>query len=240
MTLFAAAVILFIASLIRSTFGFGKALFAVPLLSLLMPVEAAAPAAVLASLLVAAVALLQDWRHVHLGNALSLLLPTLVGIPLGLLLLTRAPEPLVKGILGALIMAFSAFVLLSRQRYELKTDRSAWFFGFIAGILGGAYGMNGPPLFIYGALRRWTPQHFRATLQAYFIVASAAGMAGYGFSGLWTAQVNQVVLWSSPGIILATLAGGYLNRRIHPQRFASMVHAGLLLVGAVLLVQALR
>jgi hypothetical protein len=32
--------------------------------------------------------------------------------------------------------------------------------------------MNGPPLVIYGALRRWTPERFRATLQGYFLPAS--------------------------------------------------------------------
>jgi hypothetical protein len=36
---------------------------------------------------------------------------------------------------------------------ELQDDRLAWLFGFAAGVLGEAYGMNGPPLVVYGALR---------------------------------------------------------------------------------------
>jgi uncharacterized membrane protein YfcA len=52
--------IIFVATLIRSTFGFGEALVAVPLLALLMPVEVAAPLAVLLSITVAAVAIVQD------------------------------------------------------------------------------------------------------------------------------------------------------------------------------------
>ncbi len=39
--------------------------------------------------------------------------------------------------------------------------------------------MNGPPLVVYGGMRRWSPQHFRATLQGYFLPASVIGMAGY-------------------------------------------------------------
>ena len=31
--------------------------------------------------------------------------------------------------------------------------------------------MNGPPLAIYGSMRRWSAQHFRATLQGYFLPA---------------------------------------------------------------------
>ena len=59
----------------------------------------------------------------------------------------------------------------------------AWLFGFGAGVLGGAYGMNGPPLVAYGALRHWSPKRFRATLQGYFLPASLVGIAGSGPPG---------------------------------------------------------
>ena len=42
------------------------------------------------------------------------------------------------------------------------------FSGFLAGVLGGAYGMNGPPLAIYGPQRRWTPEFFRPRCKATF------------------------------------------------------------------------
>ena len=71
--------------------------------------------------------------------------------------------------------------------------------GFIAGVTGGAYGMNGPPLVIYGAMRRWSAQHFRATLQAYFLPASASiGMVGYWLTGLWVAAVTHYYLVCLP------------------------------------------
>ena len=52
--------VIFIATLIRSAFGFGEALVAVPLLALLIPVEVAAPLAVLVSITVAAVIVLEQ------------------------------------------------------------------------------------------------------------------------------------------------------------------------------------
>ena len=63
--------VLFLATLIRSAFGFGEALVAVPLLALIIPVEVAAPLAVLVSVTVAGVILLQDWREVHPGGAVA-------------------------------------------------------------------------------------------------------------------------------------------------------------------------
>ena len=61
--------VIFLATLIRSAFGFGEALVAVPLLALLMPVEVAAPLAVLVSITVAGVVVVQDWRHIHFRSA---------------------------------------------------------------------------------------------------------------------------------------------------------------------------
>src|ERR1700739_3270567 len=92
-------------------------------------------------------------------------------------------EALVKGLLAVAIIGFSSYALASRGRWQLHTDRLGWVFGFVAGILGGAYGVNGPPLVIYGSLRRWSPEHFRATLQGYFFPASLLGMCGYWLGG---------------------------------------------------------
>lgn len=235
--LFVLAVLLF-ATVIRSAFGFGEALVAVPLLALVLPVEIAAPVAVLVSITVALVALAQDWRHVHVRSASWLVLSTMLGIPLGLLMLKAVAEPVVKAFLAAVIISFSVYSLAGRTRHELKNDNTAWLFGFLAGVLGGGYGMNGPPLVIYGALRHWSPQHFRATLQGYFLPASIVGMAGYWLAGLWTSAVTRYYLLSLPVVLLAILLGRAINQRLDARRFILYVHSGLILIGVILLVQA--
>jgi uncharacterized membrane protein YfcA len=233
------AVVLFLATVIRSAFGFGEALIAVPLLALVLPVEVAAPVAVLMSITIAAVVVAQDWREVHIGSAGWLVFSTLFGIPMGLLILKTVPEAAVKGILAMVIVAFSAYSLASRRRYELRNDRLAWLFGFGAGVLGGAYGMNGPPLVVYGTLRGWSPANFRATLQGYFLPASMLGMVGYWLAGLWTPVVNRYYLVSLPAALLAIFLGRLVNRRLDAGRFLLYVHAGLIAIGMVLLVQSL-
>lgn len=230
--------VLFFATIIRSAFGFGEALIAVPLLALLMPVNVAAPVAVLVSITVALIVVAQDWRKIHARSAGWLVLSTLFGIPLGLWLLKAVPEPVVKGILAVIIIGFSAFSLRTGNRHELKNDRLAWLFGFAAGVLGGAYGMNGPPLVIYGSLRRWSPGHFRATLQGYFLPASLIGMIGYLATGLWNPTVTRYYLLSLPAVILAIFLGRMINHRLDAAKFLVYVHAGLVLIGAVLLIQA--
>lgn len=230
--------VLFIATLIRSAFGFGEALVAVPLLALVVPVETAAPVAVLASITVAFIAVVQDWRKIHFSSAGWLVLSSMAGIPLGLALLKWAPEGAVKLALGAVIVSFSTYALRGGHQARLKNDQFAWIFGFLSGILGGAYGMNGPPLVIYGSMRGWSPQRFRATLQGYFLPASLAGLWGYWLAGFLTRTVTRYYLLSLPLVILATLLGRAINRRMEHGRFIRWVHRGLIGTGVVLLAQA--
>src|SRR5262249_43008525 len=159
-----------------------------------------APVAVLVSITVAVVVLAQDWRHVNVRSAAWLVVSTLVGIPLGLLLLRYAPDAIVKGALGVVVAGFAILALWQHDPYELRDDRFAWLFGVLAGVLGGAYGMNGPPLVMFGAMRRWPPERFRATLQGYFLPASVIGMIGYGIAGFWTRGVNRYFLLTLPAV----------------------------------------
>jgi hypothetical protein len=164
-------------------------------------------------------------------------LSTLFGIPLGLLLLKTVPESIVKSILGIFIIAFAIYSLAGRKP-ELHNDRLAPLFGFIAGILGGAYGMNGPPLVVYGVLRRWQPTQFRATLQGYFLIASIVGMAGYAITGLWTRTVSYYFVLSLPLALIAIFLGRAVHRRLSSSRFLISVNVGLALIGVLLLKQA--
>ena len=237
-TTFLVLAVIFLATVIRSVFGFGEALVAVPLLALLIPVEEAVPLATLVSITVAAIVIVQDWHKIHVRSAGWLVISTLVGIPLGLWLLTAVTETVVKAILAVMIIGFSSYCLVSRSPYQLKDDRLAWVFGFGAGVLGGAYGMNGPPLVIYGSLRHWSPEQFRATLQGYFLPASLLGMGGYWLAGLWTPAVTRHYLWTLPLTVAAIFLGRAINRRMEGRSFLRYVHVGLLVVGAVLLIQA--
>jgi uncharacterized membrane protein YfcA len=227
--------IVFLATVVRSAFGFGEALVAVPLL---IPVRVAVPLATLLSVTVAGLILAQDWRKVHAKSVWWLILPTLVGIPVGLLVLTEVSPPVVKAAMAVVIIAFSGYCLFGRWRPHFPDDRFAWAFGLGAGLLGGAYGMNGPPLVVYATLRGWTPEHFRATLQGYFLPASAAGMCGFWAAGLWVPEVTRYYLACLVPAAVAVTIGRVANRRIHADAFVRYVHLGLIGIGILLLAQS--
>jgi hypothetical protein len=238
-TLYVLAIV-FVATLIRSAFGFGEALVAVPLLAFVISLRVAAPLAVLVSITVAAIVVLQDWKNIHLRSTGWLVCYSLFGIPLGLLLLTSSHQRGVKIALAVIIILFAVYSLVGRVPLQLAQDSWPWLLtcGSCSGVLGGAYGMNGPPLVIYGAMRRWSAQHFRATLQAYFLPASIIGMAGYWLAGLWTADVTRYYLLSLPVTVLGVLLGRGINHRLRGDAFFKYLYVGLAIIGILLLAQA--
>jgi len=232
--------VIFIATIFRSAFGFGESLIAVPLLAIWVPLNVAVPLSVLVSITIAGVVVIQDWSKIHFRSAGGLILYTLFGIPLGIWLLQSADERIVKTILGLVIIVFSIYLLIEKQLSELKKDSFPWLFGcgFLAGILGGAYGINGPPLVIYGAKRRWSAQHFRATLQGYFLIASIVGLIGYWFAGLLISSVIYYYLFSVPVLLPAILIGRVINHRLNSDQFFKYVYWVLLGIGLFLLTRS--
>lgn len=232
--------IIFVATLVRSTFGFGESLIAVPLLLFFIPIEVAVPLSVLISIIVAAVVVVQDKKEVHFYSAKWLIIYAVLGIPIGLFLLIHGNENLIKSILGVIIILYSSYSLFSKRNFKLQGDNKVWLFvcGFFSGVLGGAYGINGPPLIIYGNLRNWTARHFRATLQAYFLPASIIGMVGYWYKGLWTSTVTYYFLISLPVILPTIFLGRYLNHQLKDKSFIKYIYVGLICIGVVLLANA--
>lgn len=237
MILFAVLLISFLASLVRSSFGFGEALVAVPLLLFFLPAEVAVPLAVMLSVVIALVIVIQDHRKIHFESAKWLILYALLGLPLGIYILLYADEKVVKIVLAALILLYSLYSLFSKtSRVLLKESKWGLFVcGFLSGVLGGAYGLNGPPLVIYGNLRRWSPTHFRATLQAYFLPVSLLSVLGFYYKGLLTPEVNSYFLYCLISSIPAIFLGRYINRKLKDGFFFKFVYYGLMVISLILL-----
>ena len=241
MILFAVLLISFFATLVRSSLGFGEALVAVPLLLFFLPAEVAVPLAVMLSVVIALVIVIQDHKKIHFDSAKWLILYALLGLPLGIYILTNADEGIMKIMLALLILLYSLYSLFSKKQQTLKKD-SKWdlfLCGFLSGILGGAYGLNGPPLVIYGNLRRWTPTHFRATLQAYFLPVSLLSVIGFYYKGLVTTQLNTYFLYSLLSTIPAIFIGRYINRKLKDALFFQFVYYGLIVISIILLATTL-
>ncbi|HIE97039.1 MAG: sulfite exporter TauE/SafE family protein [Fuerstiella sp.] len=231
--------IIVLAGLIRGAFGFGDALVAMPLLALIVPTTTAAPTVALAALLISIVILVREWRYIEFTSTTVLTVSGLVAIPFGVQFLQNGDDRIVKAMLGIVVAGFAVWSLWRPHRFSLKTDRSAPLFGILAGLLGGAYNTSGPPLVIYGTLRRWTPQQFRASLQGYCLLASVWTLTWHRAEGLLTHSILRQFCIAAPFIVLATVIGQRLTRDVANERFIRWIFVALVLVGTWLLLSSL-
>lgn len=228
------ALILFGATLVSSTFGFGAALFSMPLLTLWLGIARATPLFGLVGPTICAMILMGNWRLVEVASAWRLIASTLLGIPVGVWMVQQVPEAIVTRLLGTFLIAFAGYRLANWRLAQIKSPQWAFPFGFIAGMLGGAYNTNGPPVVIYGEMRCWSPTQFRATLQSYFLPSGLGIAASHAWGGLWTEHIFLLYAVALPGIFLAVVLGGQINRRIPAERFQRSLSVLLILLGALL------
>ncbi|MCP4539933.1 MAG: sulfite exporter TauE/SafE family protein [Chloroflexi bacterium] len=227
-------VILFVSTFTRSTIGFGDALIAMPLLVMTISVQTATPLVALMGFTIAITILSRNWREVDIKAAWRLIVSALVGIPIGILMLRDAPEQIVRTIMGVVLVLFGLYSLITPRFPTLQRQGFAYIFGFVSGVLGGAYNMNGPPIVIYSALRRWPPERFRATMQGYFFPSGIFFLIGHALAGSLTREVLTFYGYSLPFILLAIFVGGKLNKAIPSGRFERFVHVFLILIGVYL------
>jgi uncharacterized membrane protein YfcA len=131
------------------------------------------------------------------------------------------------------LVGYGVYNLLTPGVPAVHHEKYAWPFGFLAGVLGGAYNTSGPPVVIYGTLRRWSPDHFRATLQCYFLCTYVATLVSHGVARLLTPVVFELFFWALPGIGLGLYVGGKVHRMIPTPVFSRVIFSLLVVIGVL-------
>ncbi len=227
--------IVLLASFVQSLAGFGSALVAVPLLVQTIGLRAAAPTFSLV-VLIAEVVMIIRYRHAFKLEAVwRLILTTLMAIPLGIAGARYVDEAFMNALLGVVIIAYALYAL-SGFRVPQFNKRWGYVFGFLSGLLSGAYATGGPPYIIYGTSQRWPPNEFKVNLQTMFLCSSIAVIFGNAIDGRLTLEVVRYAVFAMPAALVALFVGFKLERRISPAQFRVGVLALLMIIGASLLI----
>ncbi len=235
-------------SMVQTIAGFGSALVGMPLLMLVAGVKTAVPVQVLLGFAVTFAVLFQNRSGLRWREALLLLSGSVLGIPLGAMALKRLPPEPITACLGIALIGYWVFALWIEPRLGASDVERAptagsrfltWLAGFAAGILGGAYATDGPPLVIYGSVKRWPKATFKSILQTCFLVDGVVMVLCQGAAGLFTRDVFLCGLYGIPGALLGMGIGTFLDRRLDHERFRVLVLWMVLILGVALLGQAL-
>lgn len=225
---------------VRGGAGFGGGAVAVPLLALVLPLQAVVAVVAVLNALSSIGHGLRDWREIQWRPILVLAPFSLLGVGLGLYLLVRLdPEPLRKG-LGIFVILYAAYGLftaghawrISRRRSLLLAAATGVSAGFVGALFGGA---AGPIYVIYLNALGLPRDAFRVTITTIMLIQAAARIAGYAGAGFYDLTSLVLLAAALPMMMLGSWLGGRFVRSLDQRRFNVAVSCVLFASGALLL-----
>jgi len=231
------ALIIFTGALLQGLAGFGGALLSMPLVLLYSDPQWAAPVVVLCYTVNRIPAIFILRKDLMWDHSLFLIVATIPGAFLGALLLKSMEPGLIMKILGTVLILFSVYKIVT-PKVKLTFSR-LWAIptGFLSGLLGGAFGTDGPPVVVYAALKPWAKEQVVGMLQSFFLFANAIIIGIYQYHGLLTNSVLETSVAAVPFAIAGILIGLKINRRISQRRFEIILSVVIGILGFTLWVR---
>lgn len=222
----------FMAAFVRGYSGFGFSALLISAGALVMNPLHLVTVAIFGELVMS----LQQWRGVRRQidwrRALTLFGGALVGVPLGVWLLTSVPENAARAAIALYVLAICA-MLLSGWVLPLRMGGPATAAtGVFSGVANGA-GVGGLPVVALFAAQGLAPAVFRATLLAYFTLLDLWTLPVLALRGLITAEAPVAIAGALPLFVLGNWAGSRRFLRADAAEFRCFA-VGVLMVLALL------
>ncbi len=193
----------FLAAVLRGFTGFGFGLAAVPMLSLALPPAEVVPLVVTLQVIIGCGGLRAAWGECDWRSVGALSPGLVLGVPIGLLILTEVSADLVRLAIGGVI-AFSVWLIHRGMRLPPNPSRLVSVgVGLVSGVISGLASMGGPPVVVYLLAVGHSAARMRATAIVYFMLAGCVSFVPMAIRGLIT---RDVLIWSAAS--LPVLFGG--------------------------------
>jgi uncharacterized membrane protein YfcA len=215
--------IITLACFIQAVAGFGLPMIAMPVLVTLFGIRTAVPLMAIIIFILQLFMIVRYREDLNIRTIWRISAAAILGIPIGVLFLTRIPEAITVTLLGLLLIIYVLYAGFKLPVPSLTNPLWAYLFGFIGGMGGGAYNMAAPPMIIYADTQRWEPKLFKGNLQGYFLIIGIVVILTHSLNGSITSSILQKSLIAVPFILLGAFLGFYLDRFINSAVFRKIV-----------------
>lgn len=208
--LWLAAAITSLAGAVRGFSGFGSALIHIPLVSAVYSPQVAVATFVIIDFLTGLYFVPKVYKDASWREILPLASAAIVAAQFGTLVLLYADSITLRWMICGLVGVILA-VLVSGWRYHGRPMLAVTIgVGLIAGLLGGAVQISGPPVIIYWLGSALAAHVVRANFIVYFAIFSAASIVTYAVRGLLTPDIVAISLLIGPLQVAAMAFGSRL------------------------------
>ena len=227
--------ILFAAGFLQGVTGFGSALVAVPLLSLVVDVKFAIPLTVLSGLPITFFLCLKLRSFLDWQKLFPLCAATLPGILFGVMVLKNVGSQAIALALGVMIAGYGAYTLFfSPKRREV---RRGWVYvaGFLSGAIGSAFSAGGPPVIIYATMNNWGKDSIKATLTGFFFFNSVIIALAHWGTGITSQTIFTTFLYALPFIVGGTALGSFCYSYFRDAGYLRIISILLIVMGVMMI-----
>jgi len=179
------------------------------------------------------------WRDIDWRRMSMFLIGGPIGLPVGVALLLHLDAHVCRHVIGALLTAYAAWVLLKPPVVIRRGGTVAEILvGFLGGITGGLAGFPGATVAAWCGLRGWEKRRQRAIYQPYILVMQILALTLIQVmhpTGMRSASFSLADLEFVPPALLGTIFGLTLFARLPDRHFTITVNALLLVSGLGLL-----
>ena len=228
-----------VAAILRGFTGFGFAIAAVPLASLVMPPSRAVAAILVMQLCIGIRDCVMEWRQANRATVGHLAIGAFIGMPLGVIALALTPAPLVRVALGVMVLV--AVALTWKPHPARRPPRRAVTLatGFASGIFHGLAAMAGPPAIAYFLAYEPRVAVMRSSLMVFFPVASLLGLPMVAVAGLLDTPAIVLGVLGMPLMIGGGWLGTWAFKRYGARSYRPLALAALLLTAVASIARAL-
>ena len=154
-------------------------------------------------------------------------------------MLTRIHDNTLRKILGIVLMITSLYFAFFKERIRLKTTLPYQIgAGTVSGVMGGFFGMQGPPAVLYFISSEPDKNHYMAMAQTYFLIGNAMMTVVRASNGFLTATVGKNYVLCIGAVIIGTLLGSWAFRHIPAKIFPYIVYSYIGVSGLIILLTA--
>lgn len=228
----------FAGGVINGLAGFGTALFALGFWLQVLPAAQAVAMVVVMSVVsgLQGLWIVRGEIRRNPGRLARFLLPALLGIPLGVALLSVVSATLLKIVIAGFMLLYGGFFLLRRSlpRFERSTPVLDSLVGFAGGVLGGAASLSGALPTMWCAMRPWPKGETRAVLQPFNVVVLALTALLFLLNGLYTSETLVLMAIALPVTMIGAQLGLSVFRRLGDEQFRVLLIGLMFTSGAIL------
>ena len=228
------AVAVFCGFFVQTLVGFAGSLVALPILLLGLKLPDAIAYISIFYLVSSSFMILREWKNIDRETILRLSLASVIGVVLGIIVLSYTKPVILKKALGIFILLYVLYVFLGKKDYVLgkKTNLA---FGVMGGFFAGVFSTGGPHYVISVKNSIQEAKAFRATMMGVLALVTVIRVPALSISGILTMIHVKISLIILPVFFLAQFLGVKLFPKINEGQFKYILLVLLFLSGFSLL-----